>query len=104
LVEAFLQFFFERIGLRDLLLRRGRRAILPAVRQRLGGVYHPLAFLAPPVDYQLVVVREPDFVDAGRRLTALAAERNVSITHVLDRYRMGKDSIIVPKKGNRTVR
>ncbi len=90
LFDLLLQVIRFRIGLR-------LRAILPAIRERFGSVNHAFAFLAPPVDHQLVIVRESDFVDAGRSLAAFARERDVSIAHFQIIYRMSPAAILVPK-------
>jgi len=63
---------------RDLMAgldRSHRRAIAPAVCEGFGGVDHPLAFFAPPMNYDLVVVGQADLIDTARDLAASAAER-----------------------------
>jgi hypothetical protein len=80
-VEALFELLFKRIGFR---LRLG--AVMPTIGERLGRVNHALAFLAPPMNHQLVIVGESDFIDAGRCLPALATKRDVSIAHFQNRY------------------
>jgi hypothetical protein len=60
-----------------------RWTVLPALGQRLGSVDHSFALLAPPVDYQLVIVGQTHLVDARGRLAAFATKRKMTISHKL---------------------
>ena len=59
--DAFEELFVEV----DRLIRT--RAFPPAVGQRLTGVHHFLALLAPPMDDEFPFVGYPDFIDPRRR-------------------------------------
>ena len=78
--------------------RRWPRAIPPAVRQRLAGVHHLLAFLAPPVDDEFAFVGDPDFFDPGRRRPTSAPQREMSVAHSRIIYKL----LIAPKRGPNT--
>jgi len=77
----------RRGGLDGLGSRRLRggfrfRAVAPAIGERLGEIYGPMAYRAPVMNYQFVSRREPDLQNSIRDFAAVADQGQMPIAHV----------------------